>query len=126
VGTLTSLTDDVVGSGSRGGIGEGPGKYGGTGLIGLAAGTGGSGTSAGCSDDNSMDEREGLDAGTDSGRGTSPADILEEIGEMSEGELMVGRSSRGEGGSTGPIMIPGGSGIDSGVTRTASTGSLAG
>jgi hypothetical protein len=87
-GRLDSLTDDVVGGE---GIGEGPGKYSGTGLMGRAAGTGGTGSSADRSDGNSTDEGEGLD--TDSGSGTSPAILLEETIEMSEGELIVGRSS---------------------------------
>ena len=128
-------------------IGEGPGRYGGTGLIGLAAETGGSGTSADRSDGgnsldignsldsdnsldsgNSLDKKEGLD--TDPGSGTSLADILVETGEMlpmSEGELIVGKSSGGEGGNPCSMRITGGSGIGSGeVTRTTSAGSALG
>jgi hypothetical protein len=89
-GRLDSVTDDVVG-GSSEGIGEGPGKYSGTGLMDRAAGTGGIGTSADRSNGNSTDEGEGLDTG--SGCRTSPAVPLEETDGMSVGELIVGRSS---------------------------------
>jgi hypothetical protein len=95
-----------VGSVSGLRIGEGPGKYGGAGVIGLEAGVGGGGTAADRSDDTVEGERP------DSDRGTSRAVILEEIGDMSEGELTVesSSSSRGDPGNT---MIPGGSGIGS-------------
>jgi hypothetical protein len=77
-------------------------------VIGLEAGAGGGGTAADRSDDR-MEEGEELN--TDSDRGTSlVAVILEEMGDMSEGELTVESCSRGDPGTT---MIPGGSGIGS-------------
>ena len=189
VDSVTDDSNDVDGSVSGRPIGEGPGRYGGTGLMGLVAETGGSGTSADRSDsgtstdrsdsgastdrsdsgtpvdrsdsgtpadgsdsgtsadhsdsgtsadpsdtetsadlsdgDDSLDKRLGLN--TDSGSGTSlaeMADILVETGKllpMSEGELIVERSSDGKGGNSGSMKITGGSGIGSGeVSRTAS------
>jgi hypothetical protein len=86
-GRLDSVTGNVVGEG----IGKGPGKYSGAGLMGRAAGTGVIGSSADRSDGNSTDEGEGLN--TDSGCGSSLAILLEETAEMVEGELIMGRSS---------------------------------
>jgi len=114
----------IVGNDSGGPMGEGPGKGGGTNLIGLAEDGGRCGTAAGRSGRNSIDRREGLDT-EDSGRATPLAIIVVEtdgVLSMSVGELIVEKSSSGYMANSGSLKITGGSGIGSTVTVGSGTG----
>ena len=112
----------IVGNDSGGPMGEGPGKGGGTNLIGLAEDGGRCGTVAGRSERNSIDRREGLDT-EDSGSATSLAIIVVEtdgVLSMSVGELIVEKSS-GYMTNPGSMKVTGGSGIGSTVTVGSGT-----
>ena len=114
----------VVGNDTGGPMGEGPGRGGGTNLIGLVESGGRCGTAAGRSAErNSVDRREGLDT-EDSGSATSLAVIAVEtdgVPSMSEGELIVGESC-GYMATPGSTKITGRSGIGSTVTVGSGTG----